>query len=99
MAEIVAVKEACGTTVNEVVLTVLSIALRRYAEMHNLDTKGRKLRLVIPVNVRPAGTQVRQEIRSPFFRWTSRGGFVSLRHFSRLCRSGLSSPKPPTALN
>ena len=55
MAEIVAVKEACGTTVNEVVLTVLSIALRRYAEMHNLDTKGRKLRLVIPVNVRPAG--------------------------------------------
>jgi hypothetical protein len=55
MTEIVAVKQACGTTVNEVVLTVLSMALRRYAEMHELNTKGRKLRLVIPVNVRPHG--------------------------------------------
>ena len=55
MAEIVAVKEACGATVNDVVLTVLSMALRRYAELHKLEVKGRKLRLVIPVNVRPNG--------------------------------------------
>lgn len=55
MAEIFAVKEACGATVNEVVLTVLSMALARYAELHKVNTKGRKLRLVIPVNVRPNG--------------------------------------------
>jgi len=60
MAELLAVKQACNATVNEVVLTVLSAALRRYAELHNLNVKGRNLRLVIPVNVRadagPAAT-------------------------------------------
>jgi diacylglycerol O-acyltransferase len=55
MAEIIAVKQACDSTVNEVVLTVLSAALRRYAELHNLNVKGRKLRLVVPVNVRAEG--------------------------------------------
>ena len=55
MAELIAVKEACGATVNDVVLTVLSMALRRYAELHKLEVKARKLRLVIPVNVRPSG--------------------------------------------
>ncbi len=40
MAELIAVKEACGATVNDVVLTVLSMALRRYAELHKLECKG-----------------------------------------------------------
>jgi diacylglycerol O-acyltransferase len=57
MAEIVAVKQACNATVNEVVLTVLGAALRRYAELHNLNVAGRNLRLVIPVNVRTDGTE------------------------------------------
>jgi WS/DGAT/MGAT family acyltransferase len=55
MAEIVAVKQACEATVNEVVLTVLSMALQRYAELHTLNVKGRKLRIVVPVNVRQNG--------------------------------------------
>jgi diacylglycerol O-acyltransferase len=55
MAEIDAVRQACGATVNEVVLTVLCGALRRYAELHDLKVKGRKLRIVIPVNVRTQG--------------------------------------------
>jgi WS/DGAT/MGAT family acyltransferase len=52
MAEIAAVRQACDATVNEVVLTVLSAALQHYAELHNVKVKGRKLRLVVPVNVR-----------------------------------------------
>lgn len=52
MAEIIAVKQACDATVNDVVLTVLTAALRRYAEEHAVNTGGRMLRLVIPVNLR-----------------------------------------------
>jgi diacylglycerol O-acyltransferase len=55
MEEIAAVREAGNATVNEVVLTILSSALRRYAELHNITVKGRKLRLVVPVNVRAEG--------------------------------------------
>jgi diacylglycerol O-acyltransferase len=57
MAEIDAVRQTCGATVNEVVLTVVCGALRRYAELHDLKVKGRKLRIVIPVNVRMQGGQ------------------------------------------
>ena len=52
MDEITAVKEACAGTVNDVVLTILASTLRRYAELHGLQVKGRTLRLVIPVNLR-----------------------------------------------
>ncbi len=55
MSEILAVKQACEATVNDVVLTVLSMALQRYAELHNVNVKGRKLRIVVPVNVREDG--------------------------------------------
>jgi len=55
MVDIAAVRQVSGTTVNDVVLTVLSAALRRYAELHKLSVKGRKLRIVVPVNVRSEG--------------------------------------------
>ena len=55
MAEIAAIKQACDATVNEVVLTVISATLRRYAELHKLKMKGRKLRIVMPVNIRLEG--------------------------------------------
>ncbi len=55
MAEINAVRQVCGATVNEVVLTVVSAALRRYAELHKVPLKGRKLRIVVPVDLRPGG--------------------------------------------
>lgn len=55
MAEIATVRQACNATVNEVVLTVLSAALRRYAELHKVSVTGRNLRLVVPVNVRTEG--------------------------------------------
>jgi diacylglycerol O-acyltransferase len=55
MAEIKAVREATGTTVNDVVITVLTSALRRYAELQGAKLKGRLLRIAVPVNTRGSG--------------------------------------------
>jgi diacylglycerol O-acyltransferase len=55
MAEIKAVREATGTTVNDVVITVLTSALRRYAELQSAKVKGRLLRIAVPVNTRGNG--------------------------------------------
>jgi WS/DGAT/MGAT family acyltransferase len=52
LAEIKAVKQACGVTVNDVVLAAVTGAIRRYAELHRVRLKGRQLRIVVPVNVR-----------------------------------------------
>jgi diacylglycerol O-acyltransferase len=52
LQELMAVKHACAGTVNDVVLTVLASALRRYAEEHHCSMKGRKVRIVVPVNLR-----------------------------------------------
>ena len=55
MADIKAIRENFGGTVNDVVLTVLTTTVRRYAELHGVKMKGRQLRLMIPVNVRGNG--------------------------------------------
>jgi diacylglycerol O-acyltransferase len=55
MAQIKAVREATGTTVNDVVITVVTSALRRYAELRGAKLKGRQLRIAVPVNMRGSG--------------------------------------------
>ncbi len=55
MAEIAAVRKECAATVNDVVLTTLTAALRRYEELHDAHPKRRNLRILIPVNVRGEG--------------------------------------------
>jgi diacylglycerol O-acyltransferase / wax synthase len=55
LADIKAVKNICGGTVNDVVLTTVTLAFGRYAEQRGVDLKGRSLRIVIPVNVRGNG--------------------------------------------
>ncbi len=55
MAEIAAVRKECGATVNDVVLTTLTAALRRYEELHNGNAKRRNVRILVPVNVRADG--------------------------------------------
>ncbi|MBZ5628108.1 MAG: wax ester/triacylglycerol synthase family O-acyltransferase [Acidobacteriia bacterium] len=52
LAEIKAVKQACGTTVNDVALATMTLAVRRYAELHGVPLQGRTLRIVVPVSVR-----------------------------------------------
>jgi diacylglycerol O-acyltransferase / wax synthase len=55
MADIKAIRESCGGTVNDVVLTVITSTVRRYAEQHGVKVRGRHLRLIIPINVRGDG--------------------------------------------
>jgi len=55
MAEVKSIREACGGTLNDVVLTVVTSAVSRYAELHGVKLKGRLLRLMVPVNLRREG--------------------------------------------
>ncbi len=55
MADIKAIRENLGGTVNDVVLTVVTSTVRRYVELHGTKVKGRHLRLIVPVNVRSNG--------------------------------------------
>ena len=52
MADIKALRLQRGGTVNDVILTVMAAALRRYAELRGVKVKGRSVRIMIPVNVR-----------------------------------------------
>jgi diacylglycerol O-acyltransferase len=55
MADFKAIRERCGGTFNDVVLTIVTSAFRKYAEEHKVNTASRLLRLVVPVNVRGSG--------------------------------------------
>jgi len=55
LPDIKAVKNICGGTVNDVVLTTVTLAFARYAEQRGVRLKGRSLRIVVPVNVRGNG--------------------------------------------
>src|ERR1035441_2399562 len=52
LAEIKAIKSACGTSVNDVVLALVTATIRRYLELHGDRVKGRLLRIMVPVNLR-----------------------------------------------
>ena len=52
LAEVSAIHEKCHVKVNDVLLTVLAAAMRRYAQLHRISVKGRVLRLMVPVNLR-----------------------------------------------
>jgi diacylglycerol O-acyltransferase len=46
------IKNVLGGTVNDVVLTVLSEAVARYAKVHEVDIDGRVIRFMMPVSMR-----------------------------------------------
>jgi WS/DGAT/MGAT family acyltransferase len=52
MADVKAIREAFGGTHNDVVLTLVTSAIRRYAELHGDPVRRRLLRIMVPVNVR-----------------------------------------------
>jgi diacylglycerol O-acyltransferase len=52
LAEIKAIKNVSGSSVNDVILTLVTAAIRRYLESHGDSVKGRMLRLMVPVNLR-----------------------------------------------
>lgn len=47
-----AIRTALGGTVNDVALTVISAAIRRYLEAHGQKTRGSFLRMMVPVSMR-----------------------------------------------
>jgi WS/DGAT/MGAT family acyltransferase len=55
MAEINAIRTSLGGKVNDVILTVVTSALRRYSELHGTKLAGRQIRIIVPVNVRGNG--------------------------------------------
>jgi len=60
LAEIKAVKDKCGTSVNDVILAIMTANIRRYCELHGDRVKGKLLRIMVPVNLR--GTNSASEL-------------------------------------
>jgi diacylglycerol O-acyltransferase len=52
LAEIKAIRHSCGTSVNDVILALVTATIRRYLELHGDPVKGRELRMMVPVNLR-----------------------------------------------
>jgi hypothetical protein len=50
--ELKAIKDKCGTTINDVVLAVLTSVFRRYTESRGVNVRGRSIRIVVPVSTR-----------------------------------------------
>jgi diacylglycerol O-acyltransferase len=52
LTEFKAVREAAGGTLNDIVLAIVTDAVRRYCELHGESLKGRQVRMMVPVNLR-----------------------------------------------
>ena len=52
LAEVKAVRHKTGTSINDVVLTLVTATIRRYCELHGDRVKGKLLRIMVPVNLR-----------------------------------------------
>ncbi len=54
LADAQVIRETCGGTVNDVILTVLTRALAGYVKLHGQSVMNRLVRIVCPVNLRTA---------------------------------------------
>ena len=52
LADVKAVREKCGTSVNDVILAIVTATIRRYCELHGDPVKGKLFRMMVPVNLR-----------------------------------------------
>lgn len=52
LADVKAIKLRAGTSVNDVILTLVTATIRRYCELHGDRVKGKLLRIMVPVNLR-----------------------------------------------
>ena len=55
MKSLLAMKEACEATLNDVVLALMTATVRKYTELHKVRVNQRLLRIIIPVNIRGNG--------------------------------------------
>jgi diacylglycerol O-acyltransferase len=56
LADVKAVREKCDTSVNDVILALVTGTVRRYCELHGDRVKGKLLRIMVPVNLRGNGS-------------------------------------------
>jgi diacylglycerol O-acyltransferase len=52
LADVKAIRQTCGASVNDVILALMTATIRRYSEFHGDRVKGRLLRMMVPVNLR-----------------------------------------------
>lgn len=52
LAEVKAIRRKSGTSVNDVILALVTATIRRYCELHGDRVKGKLLRIMVPVNLR-----------------------------------------------
>ena len=56
LSEVKAVKQARKTSINDVLLSLITATIRRYSELHGDRVKGRLFRVMVPVNLRGNGS-------------------------------------------
>jgi len=56
LAQVKAIRQECGASVNDVILAIVTATVRRYCELHGDKVKGKLLRIMVPVNLRGADT-------------------------------------------
>lgn len=54
--DVKAIKQDCGTSINDVLLAVITSTIRRYSELHGDRIKGHLFRVMVPVNLRANGS-------------------------------------------
>jgi diacylglycerol O-acyltransferase len=52
LAEVKGIRHTFGTSVNDVILALVTATIRRYLELHGDRVKGRLFRMMVPVNLR-----------------------------------------------
>jgi len=52
LADVKEIRHVFGTSVNDVILTLVTATIRRYSELHGERVKGRLFRMMVPVNLR-----------------------------------------------
>ena len=52
LADVKEIRKKCGTSVNDVILTVVTATIRKYCELHGERVNRRLLRMMVPVNLR-----------------------------------------------
>ncbi len=56
LSDVKTIRHACDASINDVLLALVTAAVRRYAELHGDQIRGRLLRIMVPVNLRGNGT-------------------------------------------
>lgn len=56
LVDVKAIRHKTGTSINDVILALMTATIRRYCESHGDPVKGKLLRIMVPVNLRGNGS-------------------------------------------